>query len=109
MTTPAATSAGTLLEMLMSGRPDIADLIVRRVLAPLDANEGLRALTLRRTLVAYVQEGWDRRRASQVLRVHPNTLDYRLRRIEQLTGLSLTDADDRAMVHLALRGERRTR
>jgi DNA-binding PucR family transcriptional regulator len=35
--------------------------------------------------------------------VHPNTLDYRLRRAEELTGLELGKADDLMLVALALK------
>jgi DNA-binding PucR family transcriptional regulator len=36
--------------------------------------------------------------------VHPNTLDYRLRQILELTGLDVHDPDDLVLVVLALRG-----
>lgn len=40
------------------------------------------------TLQIYVSLEHDRRRASRTLRIHPNTLDYRLRRVADLTGLN---------------------
>ncbi|HUY97893.1 MAG TPA: helix-turn-helix domain-containing protein [Verrucomicrobiae bacterium] len=38
------------------------------------------------TLDAYLQCDLDRRRAAAVLHIHPNSLDYRLRRVRALTG-----------------------
>jgi DNA-binding PucR family transcriptional regulator len=35
--------------------------------------------------------------------VHPNTLDYRLRRAEELTGLRLSRPDDLMLMALALK------
>lgn len=43
-----------------------------------------------RTLDAYLAADLDRRRTAAALRVHPNTLDYRLKRIVELTGLDPT-------------------
>jgi len=42
-------------------------------------------------------------RTAEQLRVHVNTLRYRLRRIEELTGRDLGCMDDRVDFHLALR------
>jgi hypothetical protein len=42
------------------------------------------------TLDAYLAEDLDRRRTAAALHVHPNTLDYRLKRIVELTGLEPT-------------------
>jgi sugar diacid utilization regulator len=39
------------------------------------------------TLEGWFEADFDRRRAAAALHVHPNTLDYRLRRIAELTGL----------------------
>ena len=42
---------------------------------------------LMRTLEAYLEQDLDRRRTAAALHVHPNTLDYRLKRVVELTGL----------------------
>ena len=42
---------------------------------------------LRHTVEAYLAHDLDRRRTAAALHVHPNTLDYRLRRVVELTGL----------------------
>ncbi|MCS5498564.1 GAF domain-containing protein [Cnuibacter physcomitrellae] len=50
-----------------------------------------RGSDLLRTLHVHLDNGLDRTATGAVLRVHPNTVNQRLRRIEQLTGRSLTD------------------
>ncbi len=62
---------------------------------PSDALPGLAALLepldrhpdLLLTLEAYLSEDGDRRGTAAALHVHPNTLDYRLKRLVELTGL----------------------
>jgi hypothetical protein len=56
---------------------------------------------LRRTLRVFVAHNHDRAATSETLHIHRNTLAYRLHRIEDLTGLSLTSARDLARVYLA--------
>lgn len=43
------------------------------------------------TLRLYLQTNLSRRQVAAKLRVHPNTVDYRIRRIATLTGLDITD------------------
>ena len=45
----------------------------------------------------------DRREAAEQLHVHPNTLDYRLGRAAELTGLDLGRPDDLVLTVLALK------
>lgn len=61
---------------------------------------------LRASAAAYLAEHGDVRRAAEGLRVHPNTLRYRLRRVERITGLDLRNASDRLLLELqvAIRG-----
>jgi hypothetical protein len=70
-----------LLEYQLT-RPSDAQTDLARLLDPLDRNPDLPA-----TLQAYLDHDLDRRRTASALHVHPNTLDYRLRRIVELTGL----------------------
>ena len=48
----------------------------------------------------------DPQRAAARLRVHRQTLYYRLSRVAELTGLDLADGDDRLLLHLGLRAAR---
>ena len=70
-----------LLDYQLS-RPSEAQAQLAALLAPLDEHPDLL-----RTLAAYLAEDLDRRRTAGVLHVHPNTLDYRLKRVVELTGL----------------------
>ena len=63
-------------------RPSDAQPLLAALLAPLE-----RFPDLLRTLEAYLAQDLDRRRTAAALYVHPNTLDYRLKRIVKLTGL----------------------
>jgi DNA-binding PucR family transcriptional regulator len=55
------------------------------------------------TLVAYVGSNLDRRQAAEQLHVHPNTLDYRLKQVRELTGVDVHRLEDLVIVVLALR------
>ena len=57
----------------------------------------------RQTLAAFVDASLDRRLAAERLHVHPNTLDYRLRQVQELTGLDVHRPEDLVLVMLALR------
>jgi sugar diacid utilization regulator len=58
------------------------------------------------TLEAFLTEGSVIGTAAQ-LGIHRNTVLYRLKRIEELTGINLEDPEIRFLVHLALRAHRR--
>jgi hypothetical protein len=95
------TSDHIALEMLLAGSPETADALVARVIAPLRAASGQRA-DLEETLRTFIAAQTDRRSAAGELHIHPNTLDYRLRRIEELTQLRLADPREMTIVVLAL-------
>jgi DNA-binding PucR family transcriptional regulator len=58
---------------------------------------------LAETLRAYLDSFGDIAAAAQWLQVHPNTVRYRVRRIEKLLSTSLTDPDVRLLFSLGLR------
>jgi hypothetical protein len=89
------------IEMLLAGNPETAELLVERVLGPLCGSAGTRA-ELEPTLRIFVACATDRRSAAAELHVHTNTLDYRLRRVEELTQLRLSDPRDMTLIVLAL-------
>lgn len=70
-----------LLEYQLT-RPSDAQTVLASLIEPLDRNPDLL-----RTLEAYLDADLDRRTTAAALHVHPNTFDYRLRRIIELTGL----------------------
>ncbi|MCW2659166.1 MAG: hypothetical protein JWP83_318 [Mycobacterium sp.] len=55
------------------------------------------------TLRAYLDSFGDIGAAARALQVHPNTVRYRVRRIEKLLGTSLSDPDVRLLLSLGLR------
>ncbi|MFY1632848.1 PucR family transcriptional regulator [Solwaraspora sp. WMMB335] len=73
------------------------------ILAPLDGLAPDRATTALQTLLAYLRNRNSLVRASAELRLHPNAVNYRIRRIEQTLGLDLTEPDTRFAVELACR------
>ena len=60
-------------------------------------------LQLLDTLRAFLDNAGDVRRAADQLCVHRATLYNRLRKVEQLTGQSLDDGEDRLLLHLAIK------
>jgi hypothetical protein len=70
-----------LLEYQLT-RPSDAQSDLAQLLVPLERNPDLPL-----TLEVYLDHDLDRRSTAAALHVHPNTLDYRLRRIVELTGL----------------------
>jgi DNA-binding PucR family transcriptional regulator len=77
--------------------------LVDQRIRDLRASEPVLAETLR----AYLDSFGDVARAAGSLRVHPNTVRYRVRRIEQLLSTSLTDPDVRLLFSLGLRATER--
>ncbi len=71
-----------------------------RPLAKLKAmdNNGL----LRRTLIAWFRHNVQPTPTSKALFIHRNTLEYRLNRISEMTGLNLANFDDRLLLYVAL-------
>jgi purine catabolism regulator len=59
-----------------------------------------------RTLNGFFEANGNLAKAASDLDVHRNTLVYRLERIKELTGFDLEDADNRLILHLALKIQR---
>ena len=89
-------------ELLLARSPRLAGLVRNRALAPLRPVPGRRSPDLIATVRTLFEERLDRRRAAAALHVHPNTLDYRLRRVQELTGLDLDSPADITLLVLAL-------
>lgn len=58
--------------------------------------------TLRESVETYLRAHGDVRTAAKALHVHPNTLRYRIRRMEEITGITLSDSSDRLLTELQL-------
>jgi purine catabolism regulator len=74
----------------------------RRHLGPLIEHDTSRKGNLVATLRAYLETG-EQQQAAQKLRVHPNTLRYRLDRIREISGVDLEDPETRLNLAVALR------
>ncbi|MGL5974266.1 MAG: PucR family transcriptional regulator, partial [Aeromonas sobria] len=57
---------------------------------------------LQKTLRHYFLQDCDLHRCAEALFIHPNTLRYRLGRIEQITGLNFNKLDDKFQLYLGL-------
>ncbi len=75
-------------------------------LGPLVDHDDRKQGDLLRTLNGFFQANGNLAKAAQDLDVHRNTLVYRLERISELTELDLDDADNRLILHLALKIQR---
>nr|WP_240973499.1 helix-turn-helix domain-containing protein [Nonomuraea sp. FMUSA5-5] len=95
--------ADVLLEYQLT-RSSQATALLAGLLDPLLDNPDLL-----RTLTAYLDTGLDRRRTAELLHVHPNTVDYRLRRVVVLTGLDPMDPAHLQRIGAALAARRLTR
>ncbi|MDQ2783648.1 MAG: helix-turn-helix domain-containing protein [Chloroflexota bacterium] len=73
------------------------------VLGGLLAYDEKRGGGLVQTLEAYLDLGGGMQEIANQLYIHRNSLIYRLRRIEELTGRVLADPHDRLLLHLALK------
>ncbi|WP_335939473.1 PucR family transcriptional regulator [Streptomyces sp. PTD5-9] len=88
--------ADVLLEYQLS-RPSEALHGLAQLLGPLEAKP-----ELLHTLETYLELGLDRRTTAAALHIHPNTVDYRIRRIGRLTGLSPSRPADLQHISAAL-------
>jgi sugar diacid utilization regulator len=71
------------------------------VLGPLLDYDARHKVDLVGTLSVYLNQHESLKQTARVLRVHVNTVTYRVQRIEQLTALDLTNPDHRLSAHVA--------
>ena len=89
-----------LLEYAVTSPRDTAERLTR-VLAPLEDRPDLLE-----TVHQWYASDFDRRATAAALNVHPNTLDYRLRRVTELTGLDPSTARGVQMLGAAMTARR---
>jgi sugar diacid utilization regulator len=84
--------------------PDLAELrsFAADVLGKLTMHEHEHKSEYLTTLACYFRENNSPQRASRILHVHPNTVAYRVKRIEEITGLRLDNYSDRLIAQVAL-------
>jgi len=79
--------------------PDLAELksFATEILGELDRQDPQRGAELLATLACYFRENNSPQRTAQSLHVHPNAVAYRIRRVQEITGLKLDTYRDRLM------------
>jgi sugar diacid utilization regulator len=84
--------------------PDLAELksFATEILGELDRQDPQRGAELLATLACYFRENNSPQRTAQSLHVHPNTVAYRIRRVQEITGLRLDTYRDRLMAQVAI-------
>ncbi len=101
----AVTAFGDLgIHRLLLQVPDLSELrsFAADVLGKLSRHERERNSEYLTTLACYFRENNSPQRAARVLHVHPNTVAYRVKRIEEITGLRLDNYRDRLTTQVAL-------
>jgi purine catabolism regulator len=83
--------------------PDRLKVLIDRTLGPILAYDVEHGSELRKSLDEFLTGDGRPNVAAKTLHIHRNTLSYRLRKIEQLTGLSLESVQGRAQFWLGLR------
>ncbi len=91
-----------LPEVLLAGSPQIAPLLMAETVGPLMSQPPSHAQTLVRTLEALLRHDGSPTHAAAELYCHRNTVIYRMKQIEQLTGRRLSDPRDKLMLGLGL-------
>jgi len=91
-----------LPEVLLSGSPEVTSVLLSVTVGPVLALAPQQAEVLLETLGALVDHNGSPTHAAEALFCHRNTVIYRLKQIEALTGRSLADARDRLLLALGL-------
>lgn len=91
-----------LPQVLLAASPSVASLLVRQLLRPLLALPAGQSEQLVATARALCVHGGSPTHAAEALTCHRNTVIYRIKTIQDLTGRSLSDHSDRVLFTLAL-------
>ena len=75
----------------------------RRALGALADYDQQQGAQLQHTLQVFLEQNRSWQKTAERLNVHRQTLVYRIRRIEEITGLSLDSTEDVAVLWIALR------
>lgn len=97
-----ALATDRLPRVIMAADEESSDLLVRHALGNMWTHPEPQRGTLLETLAHVLASDGSPTNAAKVLYCHRNTVIYRVRRIEELTGKDLTDPRDRLLLTLAL-------
>ncbi|MDQ0201468.1 helix-turn-helix domain-containing protein [Neobacillus ginsengisoli] len=95
------TDLGIQRFILQNSEEEVIDFI-NEVLGPLIDYENSRKGDLLKTLYEYLEGNQNVKRTADALHVHINTLNYRLKRIEEILSIDLTDSKQLLNIHLAV-------
>ncbi|WP_029391686.1 PucR family transcriptional regulator [Streptomyces xiaopingdaonensis] len=95
-----------LVALWLTSDPELLSRVAARSLAPLDRLGPVQRRRSTETLDAWLATRGNATRTADLLRLHPQTVRYRMRAVERAFGGRLTDADQRFALEAALRGLR---
>jgi hypothetical protein len=96
-----------LLAVAAASDPEVMRHVAGSILAPLGQIPADQRAVLLATFGAWLDNGGSASKAASVLYCHPNTVRHRMRRLEQLTGRSLSDPRGIAELSIAFEIDRR--
>ncbi|MFJ9947217.1 PucR family transcriptional regulator [Kitasatospora sp. NPDC091207] len=101
---PVASTAelDSLAGLLRGIPPEVTAAFHARLLAPLTAHDRENGVSLLGTLAVFLDHDGSWSRTAESLHIHVNTVHYRIRRIEELTGRNLARLQDRLDLRTAL-------
>lgn len=101
---PVASTAelDSLAGLLRGIPPEVTAAFHARLLAPLAAHDRENGVSLLSTLAVFLDHDGSWARTAESLHIHVNTVHYRIRRIEELTGRNLARLQDRLDLRTAL-------
>ena len=91
-----------LPEVLLAGNPEVAALLVARPSARSSPSPRTSPRRCSQTLAALLEHDGSAKHAAEALYCHRNTVIYRAKQIEELTGRSLSDPRDKLLLSLGL-------
>ena len=94
--------ADRLPEVLLAGSPEVVPVLVAETVGPILSQPPQLADTLLETLAALLAHDGSPTHAASALYCHRNTVIYRMKQIESVTGRSLADAHDKFELMLGL-------
>ncbi|WP_071395016.1 helix-turn-helix domain-containing protein [Bacillus tuaregi] len=96
------TDLGVQRFILQNSQEELIDFIME-VLGPLIEYEKSRKGELLSTLVAYLEQNKNIKKTADFLHIHTNTLNYRLKRMEEILVTDLNDSQPLFNIHLAVK------
>ncbi|WP_045305489.1 PucR family transcriptional regulator [Saccharothrix sp. ST-888] len=93
---------GSLADLLRGVPVEVTAAFHRRLLAPVVEHDRENTVSLLGTLNTFLDHDGSWARTAEALHLHVNTVHYRIRRIEELTGRSLARLEDRIDLRAAL-------